>query len=165
MGTDTKLYISQKYELDDIKTVIEKYLKVKVNVKSCHTTAIGMFSFHFKYKTNRMMYVHQSCERAGYFLLSLGCNEEAIEIMTKIAEVMGGMVDEDDCDSKSDVEYDGMLSGCNGLSYFLKYAALNNELENENDLVGLNTSIHKWHEGMTNGSKNKMNLFKEGDEE
>ena len=163
MGADTKLYISYNYELDDIKTVIEKHLKVKVKVESCHKTSVGMFQFHFKYKTNRMIYVHQSCERAGYFLLSLGCNEEAIEIMTKIAEVMGGIVDEDDCDSKTDREYPGMLSKGNGLSYFLRYAVFNNELEDENDLVGLNASIHKWHEGMTNGNKNGMNLFEKGE--
>ena len=76
MGIDTKTYISKKYKLNDIKTVMERYLKVKVRVESCHETSIGMFVFHFKYKNNRMMHVHTNSEREGYYLLSLGYDEE-----------------------------------------------------------------------------------------
>jgi len=58
---------------------------------------------------------------------------------------MGGFFQEKDSRDKF-VWIDGMLKSGDGLQYFLKYATINNELVNDNDLKGLNQSIIKWQE-------------------
>lgn len=160
MGEDTKLLISNRWVLDEVKTVIEKYLKTEVKVKSCHITSIGMFKFNFKVNNHaRTMYVHSNYNTpigTGTYL-SLGHNDEAVNIMRTIANVLGGFLLENDCDG--DYEHiKGMFSENNGLSYLFKYAVLNNELKDENDLVGLNKSIHQWHKRVKDDIS-KMNLF------
>ena len=164
MGTDTKLILSKRWELDDIKIVIENYLiKTKVKVIDCNTTSIGLFRFGFKIdKEERMMYVHSDYPTplGTATLISLGHNEQAIKIMKTIAEVLGGFLLESDCEGNHK-SIQGMFSEGNGLSYFFKYAVLHNELKDENDLVGLNKSIHKWHKTTSDTDISRMRLFKE----
>ena len=157
MGVCTKLYISNRFTLEDIKTVIENHICKKVKVESCHKTSLGMYTFNFK---ERCMYVFTDGGIPNHYCLSLGHNEEAIEIMKTIANVLGGLFEESDCEGKLE-EIQGMFSEADGLSYFLKYAILHNELLNENDLVGLNESIHKWHKDLDHSRIKEMRLFKE----
>lgn len=158
MGCDTHLYLKKKWEVEDILTVMKSHLSIKkVKVRSCKTCH-GMFTLHFKYKTERMMYVHMVCETPiGTFMkLSLGMNAEAIEIMRKIALVLGGLLVENDCGDRMEF-IQGKLCDENALPYFVRYAILHNEAD-ENDLVSLNDSIHKWHDRVRS-DRNDMNLF------
>lgn len=46
MGVDTHLYINSKWRIDDIKDLVEKIVKGKVEVEPA--ASIGYYRFHFK---------------------------------------------------------------------------------------------------------------------
>jgi len=173
MGAVTKLYISRKWELEDIKTVMENYLDLKERKKTINkrpqsykidvinTSVLEMTQFNFTYNNNlRTMAIFTHSDFAeNYYGLHLGHNDEAIEIMTKIANVLGGLLESNDCGENGVEKISGMLHEDDGLAYFIKYSILHNELKDENDLIGLNKSIHKWHDNIPNADRSKMNLF------
>lgn len=148
MGVDTHLYISSDWELDEIKIVIEKYLGFKVKVESNHKIRFGYYTFYLtskKGKVNRMMsiFTNDRTPIGSVTCLKLGFDKEAVEIMTKIAQVIGGFLEAED--SKGDIErIDGMFNPESGLTYFYKYAVINKEVKDDKDLKGLNKSIRKW---------------------
>jgi hypothetical protein len=147
MGVDARLYVSSKWKLDDIKTVIESYLRFKVKIESNHKISPGFFYFHLMRdkKEKRTIAVFMNCNTAlgTVTYLSLRSDNEAIGILKKIAEVLGGHLNKQDFDDMFD-EIPGMFDKDDGLPYFYKYAVLHNEMLNDNDLKGLNESIKKW---------------------
>ena len=77
MGTSTKLYVSSRWELEDIKTIIENRFDVKIKVKDCSKTSIGMFQFVFKVGDNyrsMAVFVNHSTPLGVVTYLSLGHN-------------------------------------------------------------------------------------------
>ncbi len=171
MGSDTRLYVSSEWELNEIKQVIETRFDTKVKVKDCSKTSIGMFWFSFKTaKANRLMSIFTNTKTpiGNVTQLGLGTDEESIHIMTKIAKVLGGMLQENDCGDSSETrlqQFQGLFSEQNGISYFYKHAILSGDITNENDLVGLNESIHKWYKRVNPRGGNDMILFDEVKEE
>jgi hypothetical protein len=161
MGVDTRLIVSPRWRLEDIKAVMENYLKTEVKVEDCTKTCAGMFRFLFKLgRQDRMMHIHTYTRTplGSGTELSLGHNEQAVVIMKTIAKVLGGFLLPQDFDNKYEW-IEGVFAEEDGLNYFYKYAVLHNELANENDLVGLNESIHKWFDDVTTSRRSKMNLF------
>jgi len=160
MGIDTVLLLSSRWELDDLKTVVEKWLETKVKVRDCSKTSVGMFYFNFKFAgelRSMCIFVNHVSNLGACTCLSLSHDKQSVEIMTKIAKVFGGFFMENDSVGKYE-QIDGMFSEGDGLNYFLKYAIVNNELVDENDLRGLNESIHKWHDRVRTSMKD-MKLF------
>lgn len=154
MTVETILYLSSEWELNDIKTVIEKHLGYDVKVESCHKTSIGFFHFFLskKEKQSRMMSVFMNSKTpiGSCTQLRLGCDKEAIAIMTKIADVFGGILEEDDCKGKLDM-IEGALRDSDGIPYFYKYALIQNKFGDDKygkpdnkDLKGLNRTISEW---------------------
>jgi len=178
MSQTTKLYISKRFELRDIKEVMENYLDLKVQIRKkkvaggkyitekfkievVPTQDIGFVNFNFIYNNKqRRMAVFSDTDLCikNLYELHLGYNDDSIEIMTKIAKVFGGLLEENDCGDKGITEIQGMFSENNGLPYFLKYAIIHNQLSNIDDLKSFNEAIYKWHDEIKD-SKNTMNLF------
>ena len=168
MSVDTKLYIESKWELNDVKEILESHFdlvekrrsekvfnkrvvrKFKVEIEPSKGQP-NCYNMYFEIKGSkqgpRRMFVitntHSPIGPATWF--SLGHNEESIQIMRKIADVLGGAVIENDCEC--DVDFvDGSLHDGDGLAYFIKYALIHNEMKNNDDLAGLIHSIHNWEE-------------------
>lgn len=146
MGVDTKLYVPKRFGLNDIKTVIEKHLNTTVKVKDCSKTSIGMFIFTFPYKEqDQAMFVHSDAGSplGSFTMLSMRHDNKSEYIMRTIGSVLGGLLHARDCTEKYE-ELRGMLDEEDGLSYFVKYAAIHNELNSNDDIEGLVESIKKW---------------------
>lgn len=179
MGATTKLYISKKYSLENLKDVMECHLpldiqarqkksitgkyyveKFKIEVLSTHD--VDFVQFQFKYKGQfRTMAVFNNTDLAvgNMYELHLGYNDDAVEIMETIAKVFGGLLERNDCGNECIEDIHGMFSENTGLPYFLKYALIHNQLKGVDDLVGLNEAIHKWYDEIKTGDRSKMNLF------
>lgn len=142
MGIDTHLYINSKWRIDEIIAVIESRLDTKVNVE--RTQSADYVVLGFKYKTERRISLFMDSHTPiGYFTyMSLGFNEEAVEIMTIIGKVFGGLLEENDCDCKMEF-IEGDLDERNALPYFMNYAVIHDKA-NPNSLVDLIKSIKKW---------------------
>ena len=130
MSVSTHLYVSHRYGVEDVKTVLEKHLHATdVKIKSADV-APQMFVMTFKINdSNRQMYCHTDSHlpTGSCMLLSLGHNQEAIDIMRGIADVLGGILEERDCEGKLEV-IEGDLWEDNGLPYFIKWATINGKM-------------------------------------
>ena len=142
MSVDTRLYVSDRWELRDIKQVIKTHLGQTVAVKSYHEVALGMFMFDFG---GRSMWVHTHTDTpiGTATMLSLGMNQEAIKIMRTIAGVLGGILEESDCEHQCEM-IRGSFWDEDGLPYFLKYAIIHDKI-NPDNIEELKTSIEEWH--------------------
>ena len=178
MGATSKLYVSRRFSLEDIKTVMENHLGLEVQrrkkknvankyyyeefkIEVLSTTILGMVQFVFVYnKRRRTMTVFNDTDVAikGMYELHLGYDEDAIIILETIAKVLGGLLEKTDFTGIIE-NIPGMLNENDGLPYFLKYAIIHNELEHQNDLIGLNESIHNWFDYVGQDAGSKMRLF------
>ena len=117
MSVSTHLYVSHRYGVEDVKTVLEKHLHA-TDVKIKSAVAPQMFRVTFKINdSNQQIYCHTDghLPTGPCMLLSLGCNQEAIDIMRGIADVLGGILS--DCEEKLEI-IQGDLWEENGLLYF-----------------------------------------------
>jgi len=178
MGCSTKLWISSKWELRDIITVMENHIsleeqkvsktrlnvstgkkqrvteKKKVIVESCHDTSPGMFTLHFKvilseFEEMRMMYAHLNCDTplGPCTLLSLGMNDEAISIMKSIAMVLGGYLEESDCECRGEMIEGGADNKGDGLVYFVTSGIKEGKFGNKQECFSdLGDYIKEWNE-------------------
>lgn len=102
MGVDTRLYINPKWEVKDIKEVIEKRFKTTAKV-NFHDFAPDYMTIQFKIpdgQYERLLHVHTKTEVGGLpaILLDFRSNEEGIAILKKLAETFGGLFNEADTD-------------------------------------------------------------------
>lgn len=146
MSCETILYVPKKFSIEEIKTIIESYLNVKVKI---HQTSIpDLLEFIFKFKNaKRLMSVlfNGKTPLGRAYQLRLGADEEAKKIMKSIGKVTGGLyVPEDTSDECRMLS--GMLSDEDGLPFFLKNAVVENYMRDNDDIDGLNKSIKKWKE-------------------
>jgi hypothetical protein len=179
MGAATKLYISKRFELRDIKEVMENHLDLKVQsrrkknvmkkvyydkfkIEVLPTHDVGYVTFNFIYNGRyRTMSVFDNTDLAikGLYELHLGHNEDSITIMRTIAEVLGGLLEENDCGDKGLEDVHGKLSEYYGLPYFLRYAIIHNTLKDPKNLIEFNEAIHKWYDEVTSAKREDTKLY------
>jgi hypothetical protein len=70
-------------------------------------------------------------------------NDEAKEIMSKIASVIGGYYVPDDCRDTGEM-IDGMVFEGDGIPYFVKHAMITNQMTDNDDMAGLQAAIKAW---------------------
>jgi len=160
MSVDTKLYISNRYEVSDIKTIMEKHLNIKDARIDFHNHTPQMFTINFTFnKIKRMMFVHTYTKlpTGPCILLSLGANEDATMIMKSIANVIGGLFVENDCSGNMQI-ISGAASEEDGIDYFLKWSHLNNKIPG-GTIKELNKAIHEWHDDVKGCDIKRMGLF------
>ena len=142
MGVDARLYLNVRWGLDDILNVIERTQGEKPEIRSHHDFAPGYFSFQFK---GRNLNVHTQTESPVGFvtMLSLGSNPQGISILKAIAEVLGGILEENDYNGDCEM-ITGNMSDGDGLAYFVKYAVVHDGIQPD-DLKGFIKSKQAWH--------------------
>lgn len=100
MGVDSKLYINDKYNMRDVRTVLEG-LGVKV-VEAIHREDYSYFYVEIKdidENTVRATVHAVPCSHYGVsgLQISMKMFEENTELLRKIARVTGGMLQANDC--------------------------------------------------------------------
>lgn len=147
MGVDTHLLINSKWRPDDIATILKKHFgkkEVKVNPSSIPADLMTITFESDLYNYGRCMYFHNHVMTpiGSCCMLSLGYDKEAVTIMKRIANVIGGILEERDSDGKMEL-FDGKLTEEDSLPYFIRYSILNNEC-NGDSIAELNQSIKEW---------------------
>jgi hypothetical protein len=145
MSVDTHLCIGTRWSLEDIKKVLERTQNTKVEINYTHTPEMQRWEFKVG-KNDRSMFVHIQYQTpiGQATMLSLGHNQQAIKIMRNIAVVLGGYLEESDCDSTGEMIH-GRMDENDGLPYFVKFAILEEGISHD-DLEALTASIKKWEE-------------------
>ena len=145
MSVDTHLYIGTRWSLEDIKGVLERTQNTEVEIRYSHTPEMQIWGFKAG-KDYRSMYVHIQIQTpiGPTTMLSLGHNPQAIKIMRDIAVVLGGYLEESDCDSTGEM-IRGIMDEDDGLPSVVKFAILKDGIGYE-DLNALTVSIKKWNE-------------------
>lgn len=158
IGVDTHLYISNRFEVEDIKTVLENHLGCEnVKIENSHTPSMFIMTFTLE-GGNRSMHIHHTSLPTGpAIMLSLSHNEQAIRIMRTIGKAIGGILEERDDNGKMEV-INGQLSDQDGLQYFLKWAVLNNKMPG-GSIPELNQAIHDWHDRVTTSGREEYDLY------
>jgi hypothetical protein len=162
MGVDTHLYISNRFSIEDVKTLLECHLDGKdVKIEHTHTPEMSLIAFKIG-DDSRTMHVHRSHLPTGpVLLLSMGRNEQAIKIMRTVGKAIGGILEENDCNGTMEVIH-GHLSDEDGLQYFLKWAVITNRLTG-GTIKELNQAIHEWHDKIAPSGRGEYGLYpKEG---
>jgi hypothetical protein len=144
MGVDTKVYLNTRWNLDDIKTIIERTQNTKVEIESNHSINPGYFTFTLPEKEH-MIHVHSyiTTPLGTATLLSMHSDKDGKNILRGIAEVAGGFFMDNDVDGKCDFIM-GALTDEDGLGYFVKYALVHNGIDNH-DILGLVESMKAWY--------------------
>jgi len=154
MGVDTRLYISVDYRLEDIAAVLEAIGCSNIRVQHPIDGAAGL-DYLILYltgptNTERTLHVHSHSPTplGRATLLSLRSNYDGIELLRKVAEIMGGLLQLEDSVEQYEW-YDGELTPDDGLTYHLRYAVLHDGLKaTSRDTRGviqeLSKSVERW---------------------
>jgi hypothetical protein len=150
MSICTQLYLNTRWELDDIKTVIERVTGDKVEVKSNHDTSIGFYWFLLTKKKRQIsVFTNNRTPIGSTTYLSMGANDEGHKILKAIAEVFGGIYVDNDCDGKCEL-INGNIDDGDALAYFLKYAIVDDGIKKD-DLKGFIKSMNQWYDRINKG--------------
>ena len=143
MGVDTKLYLSTRWEADDIKTVLERTSGETVTVRSNHGIAVGFYSFDVG---NRSIWVHLNYHTAvgPLTMLAMRADEESHLLLRRVALTLGGLFMRYDSDEQCEL-IEGAMNEHDGLPYFVKYAIVNDGID-PRDIDALAESKKRWHE-------------------
>src|SRR5574343_1562108 len=113
MGIDTGLYLSNRWNLDDLRDVNEKHLGCPVEIRPTTNSMpdYHLFIFTYKGEKRQLNVLYASNTTLGRFTLitlrqTFG---QANEILKSIGEVLGGLYYDNDYDNKMDW-IDGKLS-------------------------------------------------------
>jgi len=138
MGVDTKLYISHRWNINDIKDVLQNRLNCDVKI-TFNEFAPNYVNLHFK---ERMLHIHTDSQVSGFpaILLSFRSNPEGIGILELLAETFGGILQVQDCNNDALI-FDQPDYGNNA---FLLNEALKNDPRSGNDLEKFNKFTKQW---------------------
>lgn len=144
MPTYTNLYLSTRWDLDDIKRTIENHLKTHVTVESEHKISVGFFTFIFD---STYCTVHSCNTPIGRLtLLSMMNTKQNIEKLQIIAGVLGGLFTDDSINGKYEMIV-GLLDEGDKLSYHLKDSVICADCDGDN-LNQIVFSVKRWNERM-----------------
>jgi hypothetical protein len=130
MGLDRKLFISDRWQVRDVKDALESLFDIKVKYEP--TSQEDYVMLHFTaLDDQRSMSVFTGYEVSGFkgILLSLGAGGKSDEIFTALAERLGGFYNHMDSDSNY-VGYDYKAAG--SLEYLLKDAVKTGKTDGRN---------------------------------
>jgi hypothetical protein len=100
MGVETKLYISNRWNVKDICDVISLRFGVRTDIKF-HDWAPDYMTVHFKLpqsENGRMLHVHTDSMVGGFKAIQMNfrSNPEGCKILETLAETFGGLFQESD---------------------------------------------------------------------
>lgn len=149
MGVDSNLYINARYGTEDVAKLIEKHIPLKegskVEIINTHTPDYHVIAFEPLDSHARQLscFTGSDTPLGPSTHLMYRSNDEGIAIFRALANVVGGYLEESDSTGTLEC-ITGRLSENNGLPYFIRYALINNEMKDEDDVQGLLDSIKKW---------------------
>ena len=145
MSASAHLYINAKYTSDDIYNVLKTVGARNVNYNQTNIATMLEFCFEFEnVKDYMFMHLHHHLPTGNVILLSMGSYKEAINLMLKIAYLIGGIFEENDCIGQCTI-MQGDLDENDNLLYFIKRATLKGKMPN-GTIKELNDYIHEWSE-------------------
>ena len=145
MGVDTQLYLSTRWEADDIKAVLERTCEKEVDVISHHNISVGFFTFNVGQR-RISVFMNNFTPLGSLTLLSMRADEESHRILKGVARTLGGLFMPYDTDGLCDW-IDGGMNDHNGLPYFVKYAIVEDGID-PHDADELLASMKRWREQM-----------------
>lgn len=136
MSQSCNLYINPKWNEMEIRNLVER-LVGKAEWKSSNMAGYDLLIIPDGYIS-----VFWNCQKpiGSFTLLSRGT--QGVELFRKIANCIGGLLEENDCNGKLEF-IDGDASESNGLPYFLKHAIAEDGID-PNSIPELIASIEKW---------------------
>lgn len=140
MGVDCKLYLNTRWSLTDIQKVMERVSATEVKVE--HTTFPDYLIFTMN-GIGRMTHVWPAYHTpmGSMHMLSMASNPQGIKLLKGIAEVFGGLLQEEDVTEKCEI-ITGAMTDENALPYFLKQSLMEgNDAESLDDLIA---TIKAW---------------------
>lgn len=162
MGVDTHLYLSNRWRLEDVIEVINQHICIDSPVQakpSDHCATFGSLQSPGNWFCG--YHLETDTPLGRFLMLSLRHSDAAVERMKTIARILGGALEERDCDGN--IEFiDGRLSDESQLQYHLKYAVIHGH-SGETDREGINgliNSINEWR-GKYSKSKKAIPTIKE----
>jgi len=142
MSVDTKLYLNPRWELRDIVTVLERTTQKEVTIKHCDGKELLDCFEVFVGKRRIFLIVNSSLPTGSATYMSLGSDDEAIKIFKDVAEVLGGILMENDCDGECEI-IEGAMWEEDKLPFFLKCAIIDDGI-NPDDIDALKKFVTEW---------------------
>jgi hypothetical protein len=163
MGLDRRLFISDRWDVQDVQDTIKSIFNVEVKYEPTHSPDYTRLNFRIG-DDPRSMSVFSGSEHAGFkgILLSLGACGESDRILRAIAERLGGFYNEQDCNDNY-VLYPYVAAS--NLEFLLKDAVKTGKTDGRNSeafreyLVKSEEESKKWQE---ENQRNIEKLFKGG---
>lgn len=143
MGVDTRLLINSKWEIEDVRDILEHHFNIKAKMISRASSHSTYYQLDCDNGRTINCHYNQDSPIGNCVLLSLHSDKQGIKILQQIATVTGGFLNEEDFNEKYK-QIMGMFWDEDGLSYHYKYAAVHNELASNADIEGLTESVKKW---------------------
>lgn len=133
MGVDTRLFISNRWTVEDVHDVLES-LYGKAEYVSSGMPDYCILKFNYSKTEPRSMSAWHNHEEYGFrgVLLSLGANGHAQEIMEKIASRLGGLLNPEDVNDEL-IGYP--VLGQHNLDFHVRHAIIHGETDGR-DIAG-----------------------------
>ena len=143
MGVDTRLIISSRWSLENVKDVLEFHQGIKSKFRSCCKISSNYIIIECDNGRSINCFVNSHSVIGATTHLSLSSNPETIKMLKGIANVLGGFLNTEDTNEIYE-HIEGYFTEEDGLPYHYKYAATHNEIGNNTDMIGLTESIKEW---------------------
>lgn len=143
MGVDTRLLISSRWSLEDVKDVLEYHQGIKSKFRSCCKISTNYIIIDCENGRSINCFMNSNTAIGSAIQLSLRSNPEAIKMVEGIASILGGFVNKEDFTEIYE-EFPGYFYEEDGLPYHYKYAATHNEISNNDDFADLKQSVDNW---------------------
>jgi len=145
MSIRTELLIHTKYGPREIIDFLKSKNFGDVKTEQTHTPNYCLITLTISNNEKRTINFHMGVETPiGYCnLLTMGADSTGQLILKSIADQIGGFYNPEDYEEKYQ-QIDGKICDQDGLSYFLRYAALTSQLKDSHDLEGFEDAIQDW---------------------
>jgi hypothetical protein len=98
MGVDRRLFISNRWNVQDVKETVESLFDLKIDYQPTHSPDYATLLFKLGEDENRQLNVHINYEHGGFrgLLLTLSTYGKSEEILKGLAERLGGFYNHED---------------------------------------------------------------------
>lgn len=145
MSVSSNLYLSNRWSFTDIKDCIETIIQKRVNEVRILKDDPGFSTLSWrpdKQDYDENVHVILDSQSPVGRLRCILTYPDNIPLLKKVAEVLGGLLEESDAEGKLEF-FDGKANEDDKLPYHIKYAIINDGIDPD-DIDALKESIEKW---------------------
>jgi len=143
MATASKLYMSHKWDLQEIKDLIENYTKYSVEIKTKPKIHPNCSVFTLSDGTNINVHTDGETPIGDAVLLTTFSQATGLPVLEVIQRIFGGLLQPDDCEEIFKME-EGFFSKEKGIMYHFRQAVINRKVTGTSDIDGLSKAIDDW---------------------